>query len=97
MELKNKEYFKKLANQLMFDLSDAEAEDIVAEFELLESQLGLMEKIDTAGVEEMIYPFEDETSFIREDVVDNVITQEQAMSNVVKSKLGHVVVCKVVK
>jgi len=97
MEIKNEEYFKKLANQLMFDLSDEEAKDIVNEFKTLESQLNLLEKVDTSGVEEMIYPFEDETSFIREDEVVNVITQDEAMSNVSNSKQGHVVVCKVVK
>ena len=38
-EEKSKEYFKRLANQLMFDLNDEEAEDIVKEFETLEKQI----------------------------------------------------------
>lgn len=97
MEKKDSAYFKKLAHNLMFDLSDAEAEDIVQEFETLTRQLELLEAIDTTGVEEMIYPFEEETSFLREDEMSNVITQKEALANAPKVKQGHFVVPKVVK
>ena len=49
--IKDKAYFKGLANRLMFDLSDEEALDIVKEFKTLCSQLELLEAIDTTGVE----------------------------------------------
>ena len=78
-------------------LSDDEAKDIMNEFETLTEQLKLLEKIDTANVEEMVYPFEDETSFLREDVVSNVISQQDALANVKNSTEGHFVVPKVVK
>ena len=42
----------------------------------------MLDKIDTENVEEMIYPFEAETVFLREDKVENVISQEAALSNV---------------
>ena len=45
----------------------------------------------------MIYPFEAATTFLREDVVSNVITQDEAMSNVKKKLEGHFVLPKVVK
>ena len=57
-EIKDPAYFKELAHRLMFDLSDAEAADIAAEFETLNKQLRLLESIDTTGVEPMVYPFE---------------------------------------
>ncbi|MDY5997678.1 MAG: Asp-tRNA(Asn)/Glu-tRNA(Gln) amidotransferase subunit GatC [Erysipelotrichaceae bacterium] len=95
--MKDIAYFKKLAHQLMFDLSDDEVKDIMNEFETLTEQLKLLEKIDTANVEEMVYPFEDETSFLREDVVSNVISQQDALANVKNSTEGHFVVPKVVK
>jgi len=94
---KDRAYFRKLAKQLMFDLSDEEADDIIAEFHTLESQLQLLEKIDTNGVEEMIYPFEQPTSFMREDEPKDMLSQEDALANVSRVKQGHVVVCKVVK
>ncbi|MCF0109706.1 MAG: Asp-tRNA(Asn)/Glu-tRNA(Gln) amidotransferase subunit GatC [Erysipelotrichaceae bacterium] len=96
-EVKNPEYFKKLAHQLMFDLSDEEAADIVAEFDTLTSQLALLDGIDTTGVEPMVYPFETPTVFLREDIGDYEITPEEALSNVANSRDGHFVVPKVVK
>lgn len=97
MEKKDAAYFKKLAHNLMFELNDQEAQELVEEFETLTKQFALLEAIDTTGVEEMIYPFEEETSFIREDVVSNVISQKEALANAPKAKQGHFVVPKVVK
>ena len=61
MEKKDGAYFKKLAHNLMFDLS------------------------------------EEETFFIREDEVSNVISQKEALANAPKMKQGHFAVPKVVK
>ena len=88
-EIKDREYFKKLAHQLMFDLSDEEADSIVKEFGQLEKQMSLLDKVNTDGVEEMIYPFEEPTTFLREDSVTNVISQADAMKNVTKNLEGH--------
>lgn len=96
-EKKDREYFKKLAHQLMFDLSDEEADGIVKEFGELETQMSLLDKVNTDDTEEMIYPFEQATSFLRDDVVTNVISQADAMKNVKKNLEGHFVLPKVVK
>ena len=96
-EKKDREYFKKLAHQLMFDLSDEEADGIVKEFGELETQMSLLDKVNTDDTEEMIYPFEQATTFLRDDVVTNVISQADAMKNVKKNLEGHFVLPKVVK
>ena len=96
-EKKDATYFKQLAHQLMFDLSDEEAENIVSEFDVLTKQMKLLDAVNTDGVEEMIYPFEDETPFIREDEVTHVISQDDALANVNKKIEGHFVLPKVVK
>ena len=75
-EVKDREYFKKLAQQLLFRLSDEEADSIVKEFSTLEKQMALLDAVDTEGVEEMIYPVEEDTYFLREDEVSHVISQE---------------------
>ena len=93
MEKFSTEYFHKLANDLKFDLSDEEIEDFVA----VEEQVSLFEKVDTEGVEPMVYPFEAPTTFLREDVVSDVLTQEEALKNVKDARMGHVHVPKVVK
>lgn len=97
METFDKAYFKKLANQLMFDVCDEEMEALQEDFKVLLKQLDLLNKIDTEDVEEMVYPFEAETSFLREDVVEHVISQEEALSNAKAVMAGHVHVPKVVK
>lgn len=97
VENKNREYFQKLANQLMFNLSNEEADELVSEFGTLEQQFALMEEINTDGVEEMIYPFEELTTYIRHDEPDHVISQDDAMRNVTKKLEGHFVLPKVVK
>ena len=88
-EKKDKEYFRKLAKQLMFDLTDEEASAIVKEFDTLNKQLALLDAVDTKGVEPMIFPFEVETTFLRDDEETNCITQEDALKNVDQSLEGH--------
>lgn len=53
--------------------------------------------MDTDGVEPMVYPFEAPTTFLREDVVSDVLSQEDALKNVKDARMGHVHVPKVVK
>ena len=97
MEKRDASYFKNLGYNLMFELSDQEAEDIVQEFEVLLKQMELLETIDTEGVEEMIYPFEEETSYMRQDVIGKTLSQTEVLLNAAKEKQGHFVVPKVVK
>ena len=89
MEKFSTEYFHKLSNDLKFELK----KDFVA----VEEQVSLFEKVDTEGVEPMVYPFEAPTTFLREDVVSDVLTQEEALKNVKDARMGHVHVPKVVK
>lgn len=96
-EKKDREYFRNLAHQLMFDLSDEEADAIVKEFDTLNEQLKLLDAVDTEGVEEMVYPFEDETVYLRKDEVTNVLSQDDALANVKDKIEGHFVLPKVVK
>ncbi len=97
MEEYSKEYFKKLANQIMFDLSDEEVSELQEDFKTLTKQMELLNCISTENVEPMVYPFEEETHFLREDVVSNQITQEEVLRNAPKVADGQIVVPKVVK
>lgn len=97
MERINKQKVFKLAEQLMLRLSDEEADNIIAEFDTLLKQLDLLNQIDTSNVEEMIYPFEEPTSFFREDIVDHVLSIEDALYNAPQEEEGYFVIPKVVK
>ena len=95
-ERKDAAYFKKLAEQLMFRLTDEEAEWIKKELDTLMGQLHLLDAVDTEDTEEMIWPFEDETTFMREDTVTHVISQDDALANVTTKIEGHFALPKVV-
>jgi aspartyl-tRNA(Asn)/glutamyl-tRNA(Gln) amidotransferase subunit C len=97
MEKFSTEYFLKLAHDLKFDLSEQEIEELKKDFEQVEAQVASFETIDTEGVEPMVYPFETPTVFMREDEVDEVLSQKEALSNVNDVRMGHVHVPKVVK
>lgn len=97
MEKFSNEYFRSLAADLRFELSDTEVESIKKRFERLESQISQFEKVDTENVEPMIYPFEAPTTYLREDVVEEVLTQDEVLANVKDARMGHVHVPKVVK
>ena len=97
METLDKEYIKKLAHQIMMDVNEQEIEELQADFALLLSQIKQLQEIDTEGVEPMVYPFEQEVQYLREDVVEHVISQEDALCNVKEVSLGHVKLPKVVK
>lgn len=92
-----KEYFQSLAKQLMFTLSDEEAEQLQEEFMVLQRQLERLEQIDTEGVEEMIYPFEQPTSFMREDEPIQPLSQKEALQNADHTNGAYVILPRVVK
>lgn len=97
MEKFSSAYFKKLANDIMFDINEKEAEELKEEFQTLQKQIKMLQDINTEGVEEMVYPFEDASDFLRLDQVHQVISQEEALLNVASCKAGHIHVPKVVK
>lgn len=97
METLDKAYLKTLANQLMFDLDDQEITELQNDFKVLLKQISLLDKVDTTNVAEMVYPFEETTSFLREDKIEHVISQADALKNAKTVMAGHVHVPKVVK
>lgn len=96
MKILDAQGFKDLANQLRFSLSDEEAQAIKDEFDILINQIDLLSKIDTDGVETMVYPFDEETHFLREDIADQVLPVNEVLKNAPKTKNGFFVTQKVV-
>lgn len=93
----NKEKAQELALDLMFKVNDSEIDDIIKEFDSLDKMISFFDSINTDSVEEMIYPIDIETTYLRDDKESNKISQEDALSNVNKTKQGHILVPKVVK
>lgn len=97
MEKFSTEYFRKLASDLKFSLTDEEIEDLKKDFAAVERQVELFETVDTEGVEPMAYPFEAPTLFMREDEVSDTLDQADALANAADVRMGHIHVPKVVK
>lgn len=97
MEKFSSEYFKKLASDLKFDLSEEEIEALKRDFIEVEKQVELFEAVNTDGVEPMVYPFETPTVFLREDEISETLEQKDALANAADVRMGHIHVPKVVK
>lgn len=87
---------KKLGLKTMFAISDKEMPALVKEYEVFMNHVEVLEKIDTADVEIMAYPYEIETTFMRNDEVEYVISVEDALLNATSVEENQIKMPKVV-
>ena len=97
MEKFSSDYFRQLAEDLMFHLSEKEIEQLKTDFQAVEAQVEAFDSIDTEGVEPMVYPFEEPTVFIREDEIIEPLSQKEALANASETSMGHFHVPTVIK
>jgi aspartyl/glutamyl-tRNA(Asn/Gln) amidotransferase subunit C (EC 6.3.5.-) len=90
------EMLKKLGLKTMFRISDEELPALVEEYEVFMNHVKVLEDIDTTNVEPLAYPYEIETSFLREDQPVDVITTDEALQNAKDVEDNQVKVPKVV-
>lgn len=97
MKKVSKELLKKCANNLMFDMKDEEYQTLLNEFDLLLEQMALIGQIEGLDNEEpMTFPFECQTSFLREDVEDTPLTVQEVLLNAKDVAAGQIKLPKVV-
>ena len=75
------EKLKQLALRTMFRLSDEEMPMMIKEYEVFMHHVKALEAIDTDGVEPLYFPYELETTFLREDEPNDVVDVETILSN----------------
>lgn len=77
-----KEQLKKLANRLMYDMSDEEYELLLKEFEVYQKEIELIENIETSDeITPMTFPFFYESIGLREDEPGDVLTTDEVLQN----------------
>ena len=92
-----KENIQDYALKLMFKMKDNEYDTFEKEFETIIKHMDLIGKIkDINNVEPMTFPFINETVNLREDIIGDELTEEEAISNAKDVVYGEVKVPKVV-
>lgn len=87
---------KKLGLKTMFQIRDDEMTELVEEYEIFMNHVAVLEKINTDDVAPLAYPYEIETSFLREDEASDVISREDALKNAKDVQDNQIKVPKVV-
>lgn len=91
-----KDMLKTLARNTMFEISDEEMPTLIQEYQIFMSHVKALESIDTENVDPLVFPYEIETTFLREDEVNHMISQEDALKNAPSVQEYHIKVPKVV-
>lgn len=92
-----KEFVKVLADDIMLELTDHEANEILKTENDILSKFEKVFLINTDGVKESHHPFEFENSFLREDNEIRTISKTELLKNAPAQKDGYVIISKVVK
>ena len=85
-----------LAHKTMFNVSDDEMDAMIEEYNVFMSHVKAIEMIDTEGVEPMAFPYDIETTFLRDDENTHTISREEALSNAKLVQDNQIKVPKVV-
>lgn len=73
---------KDAANRLLFSMSEEEYEALFKEFQTMTKLMGkIAENEEVDQVEPMTFPFDCETTYLREDIPGETLTPEEALKN----------------
>lgn len=87
---------KALGRKTMFDVTDEEMPALIEEYNVFMSHVQALAQIDTEGVEPLAFPYEIETTFLREDCANHTISKAEALQNAKSIQDGQIKVPKVV-
>lgn len=76
----NDQLIEELAEMTMLEFSDSERAEIKNDLKKISSFMEKLNEVDTEGVEPLIYLTE-EVNVLREDVVGDMMTKEEVLSN----------------
>ncbi len=81
----------------MFDMKEEEYQVLVGEFEDLQQQMKIIDKIEGwENVEPMTFPFQCTTTFLREDVEGETLSRDEVLKNAKDVVDGQIKLPKVV-
>ncbi len=88
---------KDAAHRLLFDMSEEEFLTLQSEFKVTLKQMKVLGEIE--GIDEvapMTFPIETKITYLREDVAEEPLSNEEVLSNVKEKQSGQIKLPKVV-
>lgn len=93
----SKEVLKTAASKMMFEMDDNQYDQLIKEMNIFLEQVDLIGDIPHIDdVTPMTFPFEVTNSYLREDEVEEPLSQEEALKNAGDVKDGQIRLPKVV-
>ncbi|MCO5948752.1 Asp-tRNA(Asn)/Glu-tRNA(Gln) amidotransferase subunit GatC [Mucilaginibacter flavidus] len=92
----DKETVDKIAHLARLELSAGETDEMIKDMSKILDFMAKLNEIDTSGVEPLVY-MTDEVNVLREDVVKQQITHEEALLNAPKHDDDYFLVAKVIE
>ena len=91
----DKKTVEKVAHLARLELAEDETEKMIADMSKILGFMDKLNEIDTTGVEPLVY-MTDEINVLREDVVKQEITHQEALQNAPKHDDKYFLVAKVI-
>jgi len=91
----DKETVEKVAHLARLELAEDEKEKMIADMNKILGFMDKLNEIDTSGIEPLVY-MTSEINVVREDVVKQDITHEEALLNAPKHDEDYFLVAKVI-
>lgn len=92
----DKETVDKIAHLARLELNETEKQDMIKDMSRILDFMDKLNEVDTTGVEPLVY-MTTEDNVLREDIVKQEITTEEALLNAPKHDGSHILVAKVIE
>lgn len=92
----DKETVEKVAHLARLELADDEKEKMIKDMSKILGFMDKLNEIDTSGIEPLVY-MTNEVNVLRDDVVKQEITHEEALQNAPKHDDNYFLVAKVIE
>jgi aspartyl-tRNA(Asn)/glutamyl-tRNA(Gln) amidotransferase subunit C len=92
----DKETVEKVAHLARLELSETEKQDMIQDMSKILDFMAKLNELDTTGVEPLVY-MTDGANVLREDVVKQQVTHQEALENAPKHDKDYFLVAKVIE
>lgn len=92
----DKETVEKVAHLARLELSAGETDEMIKDMSKILDFMAKLNEIDTSGIEPLVY-MTDEVNVLREDVVKQEVTHQEALQNAPKHDDDYFLVAKVIE